>query len=232
MRGWRWVLTATSAAAIGGCAAQPQYFEPTERVEGRTLEGFEAAFYQLQGPTGDFGQAKLWSTGAVEGKVDGVPRTIIEVHYQIQNRGSYPVSVDARRLALRTVETRSGRFQNVPAAGVTGDTTISPGAVGEGFAIFTLPPEVKPTEVVAFNVRWSVEGGPQRYSDLTPFTQVPSGVWYTPAYYDPFWGWGPYGDGLYGYGYGPGLGYYGVAYPPVVPSSRTNRPTIVRSVPR
>jgi hypothetical protein len=230
MRSWHWVVTGACVAAFGGCAARTQYFEPTERVEGRTLEGFEAAFYELRGPRGDFGQAKLWSTGAVEAKVDGVPRTVIEVHYQVQNRGSYPVSVNPRQLSLRTVETRSGRFENVPAADVTGDVAIAPGAVGEGYAIFALPPEVEPSDVVAFNVRWAIDGGPQRYSNLTPFTQVPSGVWYTPGYgyYDPFWGFGPYYGGLYGYG----AGFYGAAYPPVVAAPRANRPTIVRGAPR
>ncbi len=227
MRSWQRVVTGVLAAlGVGGCAARTQYFEPTERVEGRTLEGFEAAYYELQGPTGAFGEAKLWSTGATEARVDGVPRTVIEVHYQVQNRGSYPVTIDARQLALRTVETRSGRFGDVPATGVSGDLTIEPGTVGEGYAIFALPEEVKPSDVVAFNVRWAVDGGPQRYSDLTPFAQVPSGTWYAPGYgyYDPFWGWGPYYGGLYGYG--------GFGYPAVAVSPRVNRPTTVRGVDR
>ena len=233
MRSWHWMMVGACALWASGCAARTQYFEPTERVEGRTIEGFEAAFYDLAGPSGDFGSAKLWSTGAREAKVDGFPRTVIEVHYQIQNRGTYPVTVDARRLALRTVETRSGRFEDVPAAGVSGTQTIAPGTVGEGYAIFALPAAVEPSEVAAFNVRWSVEGGPQRYSDLTPFTQVPSGVWYTPSYgyYDPFWGYGPYSGGFYGYGAGFGYGT-GFGYPAVVESPRANRPTVVRGVPR
>jgi len=46
----RFLLCFSMFVALGGCAHNRQYFRPTKRVRGQTLQGYHEAFYELVGP--------------------------------------------------------------------------------------------------------------------------------------------------------------------------------------
>src|SRR5262252_620224 len=99
------VLLATS-----GCAHSRQYFHPTERVRGQTADGYLEAFYDLVGPRGRFGEAKVWTVGAYRRSEDNVIGVTLELH----NTSNQPIDVSAKELRLDPVHASEGTLRRVP----------------------------------------------------------------------------------------------------------------------
>jgi hypothetical protein len=149
-----------------GCAYNRQYFRPTERVRGQTMQGYHAAFYELVGHRGRFGEAKIWSVGAYrKGE-----HSVIDVTLDVHNTSDQPIVITAKELLLDPVRTRSDTLQKVPAA-ETGAFKVGPEQRASLRAHFLLPDGVRPGEVRSFGFRWRVKNGDQSYAQLTPFRE-------------------------------------------------------------
>jgi hypothetical protein len=187
-----------------GCAASRQYFQPTERVHGVTVQGYREAIYDLLGPRGRFGEAKLWSRGAYRGPQK---RTVVHLAIEIQNTGSDALELRSAEVRLAPVRTDERVIDELSPA-ETEVLAIPPGAIVLARLHFVLPEGTSPGEVVAFRAHWNVRGPTYGYSQYTPFMEQYRGYGYRYHYYycdpiDPFCYYPyhyPYGYPAYGYG--------------------------------
>jgi hypothetical protein len=193
VRPWLMVCAVVCAS---GCAEDHQYFRPTEHIYGATVHGFDEAIYQLVGPFGPFGEAKVWSPGAFRED----DQNLLHVNIDLHNTSGVPIVVNPREMLLDPVRAGSELLRRVPAI-ETQALSVAPGAAGRIALRFVLPPDVRPGYVTSFGLRWQVHNGPQAYSQLTPFTE-------DRGYYYPY--------GYYPYGYPPiyGYGVYCTPYDP------------------
>ena len=213
-------LLLVTALVLAGCAASRQYFEPTERVRGATLQGYPESIYELTGPQGHFGEAKVWSRGSYRGEGG----TVVHVSIEIHNTSGQNVELKSQDVRLDPVHTEDGVLTDLAPA-ETQTYNVPAATIREVRLHFVLPPGTTPGEVNAFRVRWHVTNGAQAYSQLTPFVQEDRryGYAYGPMYgqvygyayycnaFDPFCFYpGPYyHGGYYGRVYGPGIGGMG-----------------------
>lgn len=178
-------LLLIAVVLLGGCAVNHAYFEPTEHVHGRTMHGYREAMYDLVGPQGRFGEAKVWSRGAYRHE----DRTVIQVAIELHNTGGKPFDLRASDVVLDPVRADDTAIANVPAA-ENSDLVFASGAIGEAGFHFVLPPDVDPGDVRGFRVRWTVRSPEFSYSQNTPFMRERTGTY---AYYPypayPYYGW-------------------------------------------
>jgi hypothetical protein len=193
---------------LGGCAARWQYFQPTEHVHGTTLQGFKEAIYELHGPQGRFGEAKVWSRGAYRGPGG---RTVIHLGIELHNTSGVTLELYAADVRLDRVRTAGGVLTEVAPA-ETGSYVAQPTAIVEARFHFVLPAGTSPGDVTAFRARWRVLSAGQSYQQYTPFAEQYRGYWVGPPYsyyryycdpFDPYCFYpGPYYYHPYGgYGY-------------------------------
>lgn len=213
-------LALIAVLLLGGCAVNRQYFRPTERQRGETVNGYPEALYTLVGPRGQFGEAKVWSRGAYRGP-NG--ETIIDVTLEIHDTSGEPIDVRASELRLQAVRVRETTLRPLSPRERT-DAVVAPGANKELVYHFELPREIAPGDVNALLFRWSVHNAGQSYSQRTPFVahyrRSPYGYAYPYYYCDPY---DPLCFNLYGY-YSPfGPPYYGPGIVHVPPP----RPVII-----
>jgi hypothetical protein len=210
-----------------GCAESRQYFRPTEHVYGETMHGEREAIYDLVGPLGTFGEAKVWARGAFREHGYTVVHASLEVH----NTSGVEIVVDPQDIRLDPVRAGADLLSGF-APTESHATTVKPGAFGAVSLRFVLPEHVHPGQISSFGLRWQVKNGPQTYSQRTPFIEEGYGRYYA-GYPPPTMGFG-YG---FGYGYGCNLadpwcrGPYGFGGPiaPVYvnpPASHPQRETI------
>jgi hypothetical protein len=171
---------------LGGCAVNRAYFEPTEHARGRTMHGYREAMYELVGPQGRFGEAKVWSRGAYRHD----DRTVIQVALELHNTGAKPFDLRAADVVLDPVRADDSVIANVAPA-ENSDIVFASGAIGEAAFHFVLPPDVDPGDVHGFRVRWTVRSPEFAYTQNTPFMRErTTGVY---AYYPyrpyPYYGW-------------------------------------------
>jgi len=173
-----------------GCAETRQYFRPTEHVYGETIRGEQEAIYNMVGPFGAFGEAKVWSRGAFREQGKTVLHATIDLH----NTSGVPIIIDPQRIRLDPL--RAGRELLKDVSPVERQTlSVAPGAFGSVRLRFELPGHIVPGQVSSFGLRWEVSNGPQKYAQRTPFLEERGGYGYA-GYPPPAYGWG------YGYGYG------------------------------
>jgi hypothetical protein len=217
-------LALIAVLIVSGCAANRQYFRPTERQQGHTAQGHPEAIYTLTGPNGQFGEAKIWSRGAYRGQDDA---SIIHVGIELHNTSGTPLSLHAADVVLDSVHTSAGEFENVRPRAAR-DRSVDPSAIAETGFEFELPSEIAPGEVDGFLLRWRVHGAGQSYSQRTPFVVHYRRSSYPPVYAYPYYycePFDPYCLHPYGY-YSPAFGpaYYPRGVIVRVPSSR---PTLI-----
>jgi hypothetical protein len=209
----RCLLATLLIVVTSGCAYNRQYFRPTERVRGQTLQGYQEAFYDLVGPNGAFGEAKVWSVGAYRRGDDSVVEVTLELH----NTSARPIEVSAKDLLLDPVRSAKGLLRELPPA-ETGVFRVEPEARAMLRVHFVLPKGVLPGHVRSFGFAWRVKNVDQSYAQATPFREEvgyygppPSGS----LYYNSVYPCSPYDlncVGFYGdwpYYNGVGVGYYG-----------------------
>jgi hypothetical protein len=207
----RFMLYFTLFVALGGCAHNRQYFRPTERVRGQTLQGYHEAFYDLAGAQGGFGEAKVWSVGAYRRGDDSVVEVTLELH----NTSAKPIDVSAKDLALWHVRTSHQAFKRLPAA-ESGVFQVKPESHASLKVHFVLPHGVLPGEVGSFGFAWKVRNAEQSYVQATPFLEEaafyppPDHGYYYAAMY-PCSPYDPYCIGFYG---GYPYSWYPPPYPP------------------
>jgi hypothetical protein len=201
------VCAVFTAVAATGCVESSQYFRPTEHVYGETAHGFDEAIYNLVGPFGPFGEAKVWSSGAFSENGNSVLHATIELH----NTSGVPIVVQPDQLRLDPVRVGAHLLRDLGPKERQA-LSVAPGAFGVVQLHYVLPPEVSPGQVSSFGLRWRVQNGPQSYTQHTPFVEHVrryANMSYPPTYgygygyfcnpYDPFCR-GPYGYGGFGYG--------------------------------
>jgi hypothetical protein len=185
----RVALIAALVAAVAGCGASKQRFAPLERVQGKTVHGYAQALYPLQGPSGTFGEATLWSRGAYPTH-DG--STVIHVGITVHNVSGKPIALHAADVRITAARTTSGVIEDLPAAERT-VLTITPQAQATLVLHFTMPPEVAPSEIEAFALAWAVRGPDSVYAQRTPFAEPEERDRYFGPYDRyPCWPYGPY----------------------------------------
>ena len=202
-----------AVVVASGCAENRQYFRPTEHVYGHTLQGHGEAIYELVGPFGPFGEAKVWSPGAFR-EENG---TVLHANVDLHNTSGVAIEIDPQQIRLDPVRAGATLLRDIPPI-ETQRLSVAPGAFGRVHLQFRLPPEFRPGHVVSFGLRWQVKNGPQNYAQVTPFTEAQPrryGYYGAPVYgygygtfcsaYDPFC----YPRGYYGFGVGYGIGGYG-----------------------
>jgi hypothetical protein len=182
-------LALVLGALLAGCGASKQAFVPLERVHGQTEHGYNQALYPLQGPTGTFGEAVVWSRGAYPTH-DGT--TVIHVALTVHNTSSAPLAIDAADVSVLAVRTRGVVLEALPAAERT-KTSVAPQARAQAVFHFRLPADVSPKEIESFSFAWAVHGPASVYYQRTPFAEPEArGVYYGPYDRYPCWPYGPY----------------------------------------
>jgi hypothetical protein len=219
MRSASWIGLA--AAALCGCAASHQYFEPAERVQGQTVQGDKVAIYALTARGKNFGEAKIWSQGAYETDGGG---NVVHVGIEVHNTGDVPIELRARELLLDIMDEDHGPVRGLRTAD-TSVRVIAPSAIADGNYLFALPPAVAPRNVVALRLHWRVHASDQTYAQRTPFVEEREGP-YSPYYDYPCWPYGPY-DCTYMHPYVGADVYRPVLVPRRVPVYRSPR-TVVK----
>ena len=210
-------------AVVGllGCAETRQYFRPTEHVYGETMRGEPEAIYNMTGPFGPFGEAKVWSRGAFREHGETVLYATIDLH----NTSGVPLIIDPQRIRLDPVRAGNELIKDVgPVERQT--LSVAPGAFGSVRLRFLLPPHVVPGQVSSFGLSWEVTNGPQKYSQRTPFLEERGGYAYAGYPPPPYgWGYGYYGCSFadpwcrpYGMGVGMGFGARPIYVSPPAPS--------------
>ncbi|HEX7480629.1 MAG TPA: hypothetical protein VF331_22705 [Polyangiales bacterium] len=183
---------------LAACASGPRYFEPTEHVRGRTVQGFKEAVYELADPGGKFGEVKIWSYGAHHDKRRG---TRIRIVFEFHNTSGIDLGIDAAQLRLDALRSEVPFTDLAPSE--MHDVIVEPGHFQALGYTFVLPANVAPSDLQAFRVRWTVYHGAWNYSQQTPFVQefryAASPVYYGPAYgySSDCWPYGPF-DCFYG----------------------------------
>jgi hypothetical protein len=209
-----------------GCAASHQYFEPSERVQGQTVQGYKVAIYALTGAAGVFGEAKVWSHGAYAAGDGG---NVVHIGLEIHNTGKVPIELRPGELRLDVMHDERGPVPGLEAP-AGGAHVFAPGAISDASFLFELPPAIGPGEVVALRLHWRVHAGDQLYAQRTPFIEERDRQLYASPYHYygyhgyPCWPYGPY-DCMHMHPYGAGL--YGPVYVPHhVPAYRPSRSVV------
>jgi hypothetical protein len=202
------------AVLLAGCAANRQYFQPTERQHGETVRGYPEAIYTLVGSQGQFGEAKLWSNGAYVSGGESVIHVAIEVH----NTSAHPIELRAADVELESVATEVGTAAHLRPRQAK-NRVFRPGSIVETGFEFTLPGDVAPGDVQSFLLRWRAHSAGQSYGQRTPFAVHRRARVYGPGYGYPYWGCDPFYGWCYPYGpyYGPYYGYPTVVVPRPAP---------------
>ena len=204
-----------------GCAASRQYFEPSERVQGQTVQGYKVAIYALTGATGVFGEAKVWSHGAYE---TGDGQSVVHVGFEIHNTGKTPIELRANELRLDVMHEDNGPLLGLATA-EDGARVFAPGTIGDASFLFELPHGLGPGDVVALRLHWRAHAGDQVYAQRTPFIEEQEREPYATPYNGyPCWPYGPY-DCMYMHPYGGRL-YDPVFIPRRVPVYRAPRSVV------
>jgi hypothetical protein len=202
-------------AVLCGCAAGHRYFEPSERVQGQTVQGYKVAIYALTGSAGVFGEAKVWSHGAYDA---GDGRNVVHIGFEIHNTGKTPIELRPSELRLDVMDDARGPLLGLKVPD-RGARVFAPGAISEASFLFELPAAIGPGDVVALRLHWSVHAGDQLYLQRTPFIEERERqVYASPSLYYgyPCWPYGPY-DCMYMHPYGSRL------YDPVYVPQRVYR---------
>lgn len=201
-QGWgRRVGLALALVSTATCGAGPEHesFVPLERPHGQTLEGYTEAVYDLSGEDGRFGEAKVWSRGAYldpEGQ-----DTLLHVGLDFENGGPNTIFLNPARVRLESVQTSDQVLRDVPPIEPREISTIPPESTGRVELLFALARPIRPAEVQAFRVAWSVRSNGQRFSEFTPFARSEPATYYVPvrAYYYPYYpAYYPFYDPLWG----------------------------------
>lgn len=182
-------LTLLSSCALLGaaaCAASHENFRPTENVYGETPEGYADATYELIAGRGQrVGQAKTFSKGAVRQN----DQTVLHVDFELDATGTVALQLVQSALRLESVQTTDRTLTGLEPTRFSGQTEAAPGRASTAQADFVLPHEIKPTDVRAFRVEWTVAVGPTLYTEFTPFVVDEIQDVYVPVYgyYYPFY---------------------------------------------
>ena len=204
-----------------GCATGRQYFEPSERVQGQTVQGHKVAIYALTGASGVFGEAKVWSHGAYEAEDE---RSVVHVGLEIHNTGAVPVELRPGELRLDVLDEDGGPLRGLSPQDGGAARTVAPGAIEDMSFLFELPPGVEPRDAVALRLHWRVHAGDQLYAQRTPFVEEIERRANARAYFGyPCWPYGPY-DCMYMAPFGPR--FYGPVYVPQHVPQRGSRSVV------
>jgi hypothetical protein len=211
----RGALALAALIALGaGCASGPRYFEPTERVQGQTVQGYPVALYPLMGPSGAFGEAKLWSDGARESD----DRAAVHIGFEVHNTGDKALEMGSDDVRLDARLSDGTVIKGVAPGAGAGTRSFSPGALGETRFSFALPPGVRPHDVRELRLHWRVRGADRSYTQRTAFVRWTERDAYSNPYPYPY----PYPYGYACWPYGP----YDCIYPYPL-GLRTYEPVIV-----
>jgi hypothetical protein len=169
-------------ACVGlGCYNQREPFAPSEHVSARVDSGQIAASYDVLADGRVVGETKVWSAGAF--RHNG--RTLVHVAFALEGNES-DIELDLDSVRLEYVDAGDRPF-SVPAPdSVYGSALTRAGAESEVDFYFEVPPDVKPQELDAFRVHWSVLSGGERYREHTPFVELRSRYRSTYVFYAPF----------------------------------------------
>jgi hypothetical protein len=192
----RTLLLVLAGAGITACGSTTENFLPSERATSRSPEGYTAAEYQIQGETGSLGEVKVWSRGAYRSEVDGAPRTVLHVGFDIDNSSDEPLTLDSGRISLDYASLNDKTLVNLQPDRVVGQAAVPAHASHSVQAFFVLPHGFSPQNLDAFRVQWAISNGEITYSQRTPFLEVQEPM-YAGYYYSPFYD--PFLDGPYFY---------------------------------
>src|SRR5262249_372397 len=113
MRKWAWLFAGVVAV---GCAAQPEYFQPTEKITAAGTEGQPASSYDIHDAQGvKTGEVAVWSDGAQRTTLDNQKRTVVHVGMRVKNLSDQAITLDARDLRLEAIQAgKRGQLPDAP----------------------------------------------------------------------------------------------------------------------
>lgn len=203
----RWLaIVAVAGAGCTGAAQEASAFHPTERVEGRTMEGYKEASYDLTAQGTRRGEIEVWSPGARQMNTPSGSRAVVRVGFTLDDVGQVPLDLDVSNIRLESFQAKTARKADLPAVLVSGKTAVAAGTSENAEVQFELPPDVHVSDISAFRIKWSVRSGDEAYTEFTPFAQEKTREYaYIPvtSYYYPYYPWDyPFYDPFY-YDFGP-----------------------------
>lgn len=190
--------TLAFACTLAACASNIKSFEPTERVDAISPQGYTAALYDLDVGEERLGEVKVWTRGIYRTEVRGIDQTVVHVGLAVENQRGEPIRIPVQRLYLDSVMLERQTVKNIAPSQVVGDLTVAPGTLNEIDAYFVLPPGVNPGDVDAFRIHWGLRDNGRLYTQITPFIQqrMPEYAAYYPYYYPGFY-YSPFYDPFY-----------------------------------
>ena len=218
---WPALLTCLCALSFGafGCVSG-RAFVPAEHVTGLSPQGGQlAAEYTVRESSRLVAEVKVWSAGATRNSSDeDAGATLVQVGFEIHNHTEGLVRLDSKQLSLEEVKVNDTTLGRVALLRMSGPAEIRPGEERELLAVFRLPSDVWPGEVLGYRVAWTLTNGGV-YRQKTPFVFArsrydddfgPYDHFYTSFYFGmyPSWYW------PYPYRPGPGWRYRRYRYYP------------------
>lgn len=164
--------------------SQRELFVPAEHATGFTPHGYRAAEYEVQDAEGSIGDVKIWSKGTLRKNLRGSKETFVHVAFSIDNQTRHPMRLERQKLSLKAASDDGPLGPLAPTLGKIAEP-VRAGKQRSIEAWFALPDDVRPDDVRAFRVSWTVDAGQATYSQRTPFLQATRSYYYSP-YFDPF----------------------------------------------
>ena len=170
---------------LGAACSTDRHFAPRENLNGVGPTGEPAAVYALAPPLQ--GEVRLWSDGAGRVTADGVDGTRIHLGFELENTAAVPLVLDPAALQLRSIKGETFNLESLPPMLLDGATTAAPGSTARCDFQFDPGAAVMPQAIAGFEVRWAVQLGDQRCTQVTPF--APYFRYYPAPFWDDWWCW-------------------------------------------
>lgn len=179
-------------------------FTPTERATGLSRTRQVQAEYEVLANGHVAGEAKVWSKGAFrEKQPNDREGTLLHVAFTLESTEEAPLVLEVDNVELETVETNDRVIKVADPSYVQGSAVSRGGDEAEVHLYFRMPADLKPQELDAFRVRWSVVSEGERYEQQTPFLEYETSSYaYYPYYSYPFcdhYFCGPWPGGYWSY---------------------------------
>jgi hypothetical protein len=154
------------ALGLMSCAL-PENFVPAERSTGLSPDGHLAADYDVAVDGQRLGDVSVWTDGAESLYRDD--RTVLHVTFQVDNVSEIPIEIVPNAVQLRAGDriVRPRRAELV-----YGERIVPPGEIGLMVLRFTMPEDVDPQDLDAFEIDWEARAGELVYAQRTPFLEI------------------------------------------------------------
>jgi hypothetical protein len=148
-----------------GCASQGPEFKPDTTIDADRATQ-TATFYSLETENQTIGDAKVWFEGIIPRS--GTNETILQIGIQIYNERMQPIGIDIGNTGIG-IKTVNGKLLFEKVESFSGPTSISQKSTDQLILAFAIPTTIRVSEIVAFDLNWTIESDGSRINKTTSF---------------------------------------------------------------